>query len=59
MLGVRLVCQSETAKYVGAEVVYFDSLLELHEYKNSFVSVFDKHYCYLNEISVPFSLDKI
>ena len=42
MLGIRLFGQSETTKYFDEDIAYFGSLLELHGYKHSFVSVFDK-----------------
>ena len=58
MLGIRLFCWSEYTKYFDAEISCFGSLLELHEYILSFVSVFDKRYDRdLYEISA-FSLDK-
>ena len=44
MLGIWLFCQSKTTKYSDAAIACFGSLLELHEYKHSFVSVFDKIY---------------
>ena len=37
MLGIRLFCQSKTTKYFIVEIAWFGSLLELYEYKHSFV----------------------
>ena len=58
MSGIRLFCRSERTKYFEAGIACFGSLLELHEYKHYFVLVFNKHLCYLYEIS-PSPLDII
>ena len=57
MLELWFFCQSEYTKYFDAEITCFGSLLELHEYIHSFVSIFDKHVCHLYIIST-FPLDK-
>ena len=46
MLAIQLVCISKTMKYADAEIACFGTLLELHEYIHSFLSVFDKHLCH-------------
>ena len=43
MLGIQLFCRSKYTIYFNAEIACFGSLLEPHEYLQSFVSVFDKH----------------
>ena len=43
MLRILLFCGSKTTKYFDAKITCFSLLLELHEYKHSFVSVFDNH----------------
>ena len=53
-----MFCRSNATKYFDAEIAYMGSLLELHEYKHSFVSVFDECLCHLYKISA-FPLDKI
>ena len=55
MVGIRLFYRSKTTKYF--EITYFVSLLELHEYKHSFVSVFEKHFVVYTKV-VHFLLSK-